>query len=136
MNSSVTRARVGAYPCGFLRQAQQVLGGGCEGDEIVRVVEQHSVIAVRNLVNDSPDRRGDHGSRLPHGLCDGEPEPLREALLHHDRRVALQGVDDRCVFVRVGHRDAGEMDAIPGGVRKRAPGVDAFLQYLGSLRIV
>ena len=61
------------------------------------------------------------GLALPHRLGDGEAEALGEALLGHDRRVALDRVDDGSVLVGVAHRDAREVDAGALGVgRARA----------------
>ena len=63
--------------------------------EVAGVVEEHAGLAGNDLVDDAADCGADDGARLPHRLGDGEPEALGETLLHDDRRVALQRIDDR-----------------------------------------
>jgi hypothetical protein len=66
---------------------------------------------VDDLVGDPADGARHHRPRLPHRLGDGEPEALGEALLHDDRRVALQRVDDERILDRVVHRNGRKVDA-------------------------
>ena len=89
--------------------------------EVVGIVEQHAALAVDDLVLDAADAAGDDGAVLPHRLGDGQAEALGEALLHDDRRVTLDGVDDRRVLAAVLHRQAREVHA-PADLGRRAPG--------------
>ena len=55
------------------------------------------------LVLDAADPAGHRRAGLPHRLRHGQPEPLRQALLHDHVCPALQGVDDGRVLFDVVH---------------------------------
>jgi hypothetical protein len=54
---------------------------------------------------DAADIAADDGSALPHGLRDRQPEAFAQGLLQHNRRAALQCVDQRRI-IRGNHDDA------------------------------
>src|SRR5664280_1418758 len=87
-------------PADALAEASQVAG-----------VHEEAGAAVLDLLPDAADRRGDDRAALPHRLCHGEAEALRETLLRDDVGAPLQRVDDHGVLVDIRHRQQGEMHA-------------------------
>ena len=83
-----------------------------------------------------PTLAGDDRTRLPHRLGDGEPEPLDEALLDDDGRVALHGVDDERVLVEVVHGHRREMDPAADAVGQAPPLLAARGEHLRAFRVV
>ena len=91
--------------------------------------DEDAGLAGHDLIDDAADRAGHDGPCFPHRFGHGEPEPFGQALLHHDGRVTLQGIDDRGGFVAVGHRHARQMHPRPHGWRELFPGGVAVAQH-------
>ena len=136
-NSARTRSRAcGAHRVHRRRVGEQRADGAAERREVARVREQDAALAVDDLVLDPADAAGDDRPVLPHRLGDGEAEALREALLHDDRRVALDRVDDRRVLAAVLHREAREVHAAAHvGLERQPCGAD-LLEHHGALGVV
>ena len=92
--------------------------------------------AVRDLVLDATGRTGDDRTALPHRLRHGQAKALVQTLLHDDRGVSLQRVDDGGVLLGVGHWQVHEMNSSTVGVRELAPGAQDLVEDRCSLRIV
>src|ERR1039458_6109554 len=71
-----------------------------------------------DLLEMTPDRARDDGTGLPHRLGHSEAEPLLQALLDHDRGLALDRVHHHVVLLGRGERQAGEMNARAGRGRQ------------------
>ncbi len=99
-------------------------------------IDQDTPVAIGDLVGDPADAAGHDRPGLPHGLRDGQPEPLGQALLHHDRGVALERVDDRRVLLQVVHRQKSQVDALAHGRLELAPVAASGGQHGGALGIV
>src|SRR5271157_1408129 len=67
-----------------------------EGPQVEGVHEVAGA-AVLDLLSDAADARGHDRAALPHRLCDGEAEALRQALLGNDIGAPLKRVDDHGV---------------------------------------
>src|ERR1022692_263397 len=93
-----------------LRVRQQSEDGGGERVAVGGIVEQDPADAVLDLILDAADAAGHHRSRLPHRLCDGQPESFGKALLDHDIGPPLQRVDHRGVLLVVIHGQADEVN--------------------------
>src|SRR6476620_4127652 len=107
-----------------------------EGLEVLGVVDEQTTLAVHDLVLDAAHGRGDHGPGLPHRLGHGQPEPLDQAFLDHDRGSPLEAVHEVRVLVDVVHRQTGQVrsGACRGG--QRLPQAVALPQDLGALGVV
>src|SRR5829696_4463887 len=74
----------------------------CRSERLeVKRVHQHAILAVEYLVLDASDPARHHRAALPHRFRNGQAEALREALLDHDRGVALKRVHDRGVLLGI-----------------------------------
>src|ERR1039458_820592 len=71
-----------------------------------------------DLVEMTPDCARDDGTGFPHRLSQSEAEPLLQALLDHDRGLALDRVHHHVVLLGRGERQAGEMNARAGRGRQ------------------
>src|SRR5262249_36613580 len=81
-------------PCG-----EQQLEGVGYLLRVLRALQKVAVDTVADLLAQSTGWAGQHGTPLPHGLGRGEAESLAQRILHHQRRAALERVDDQCVFL-------------------------------------
>ena len=71
--------------------------------EVFGVVDQEAAFVALDLVFDPADTARHHRPALPHRLGHRQAEALRQAFLDDDVGPALEGVDDRGVFVGVLH---------------------------------
>ena len=90
-----------------------------ERSNVSRVLDQQSTVQMLDLVEMTPDRARDDGTGFPHRLSHSKAEPLLQALLDHDRGLALDRVHHRVVLLGRGERQAGEMN--PRARRGRQP---------------
>ena len=91
---------------------------------VTRVRDQHSRLAIDDLVLNAAEAGCDNRPLLPHRFGDREAEALGEVLLDDHIRVALQGVDDGGVLLDVGDRQCDEVDT-PAHIRlETSPRID------------
>ena len=129
-------ARVAPKALAADRVVEQRPDGLTEPAQVTRIVEQHAGLAIRHLVPDPTHRGCDHRARLPHRFGHREPEALLNALLHHDRGVALKRVDDGRVLIDVRHGKTGQLHPCAPLVRQRAPGLGDLVEDCGTFGIV
>ena len=102
----------------------------------MRAAKQQAACAVFDLVQYAADRTGDDRPRLPHRFGYRQSEAFLQAFLHNYGGVPLQRVDDGGVLFDVGHRQAGQMHAVPLATRQISPRPLNFMEDLLSFGII
>ena len=113
---------------GQRRFSQELDDRIAERSYVSRVLDQQSAVQMLDLLEMTPDRARDDGTGLPHRLSHSEAEPLLQALLDHDRGLALDRVDHRGVLVGRGEREAREMNPRARRGRQSPPAFADFSQ--------
>jgi hypothetical protein len=115
---------------------EQAADSTAERVEIMGIVDEESLLAVGDLIDDAADPAGDDGPALPHRLGDRQAEALGETLLSDDAGVTLKRVNNHRVSIGVVHRHAREVDAGTQGLGQIEPGAHAVVEHWAGFGVV